>query len=253
MALTPLAPLTAPTMPEGIRHGFFTRKGGVSGGIYNSLNVGRGSQDDPAHIEENRRRVCAHLQAETLITAYQSHSTAVALIDDPTQETPKADALITQKRGIAIGALSADCVPILLADKKAQWVATIHAGWRGACDGIIETTLSTLYNMGAKPTDIIAAIGPAISATAYEVDIDFATHFQNKHPSSADLFTPIQDNHCFFDLPAFVAHTLQEAGLHPHNQNICTYGNEDLFFSYRRACHRGEADYGRAISAICIK
>ncbi len=260
-----LSPLTAPTMPSGVAHGFFTRQGGISHGIYDSLNVGRGSQDDPTHIAENRARICQHLQAHTLITGHQTHSTAVAIITTPQSkssqsESPQADALITRERGLALGALSADCVPILLACVHATWVASIHAGWRGAHDGIIETTLATLDDMGVQRHDIIAAIGPAISASAYEVGADFAANFQKTYADCGDLFSPLSsafaapnDDHCFFDLPAFVARRLHKGGVVSHNQNLCTYGRPDLFFSYRRSCHNDSPDYGRQISAICIK
>ena len=244
-----LQPFTAPSL-GAVPHGFFTRLGGVSSGIYSSLNLGLGAQDDPAAIAENRARVCRHLAQNgemPLVTAYQTHSTNIAIIDADNADTrPHADALITTSPAIAIGVLTADCVPILLADAQSGVVAAIHAGWRGAHAGIIGKVVARLCALGAHRHNVRAVIGPAISQAAYEVGAEFYERF-----NAPDLFMPAaRPDHYLFDLPRFIAQELAAEGIATHNLDLCTYRREDLFFSYRRATHQNQPDYGRQISVI---
>ncbi len=233
-----------------LSHGFFTRQGGVSSGIYDSLNIGLGSDDDRANVLENRDRVRSALNAEALVTAYQTHSTVTAFIDAP-QEAIEADALVTKTRGLAIGALAADCAPLLLADQDNEIIGAAHSGWRGAFDGIIDSVGKTMRTHGAK--HIHAVIGPCISQAAYEVGAEFIARFETDYPQDVDLFIASkQEGHFMFDLPAFVQRQAARADIEADISGHCTYADEARFFSYRRTTHRGEADYGRQISAICL-
>ena len=231
-------------------HGFFTRQGGVSSGIYDSLNIGLGSDDARANVLENRDRVRSSLNAKALITAYQTHSTVTAFIDAP-QDAIEADALVTKTRGLAIGALAADCAPLLLADQDNEIIGAAHSGWRGAFDGIIASVGNTMRAQGAK--NIRAVIGPCISQNAYEVGGEFIARFEDDYPQDVDLFIASkQQGHFMFDLPAFVQRQAARADIEAEILGPCTYGDEARFFSYRRTTHRSEADYGRQISAICL-
>ncbi len=242
----------------GIRHGFFTRQGGVSGGIYASLNCGLGSKDESTLVRENRTRVAAALGAPNapVLTLYQIHSATALIVDGPFPGgvVPKADALVTRTPGIVIGALAADCTPVLFADPQAGVIAAAHSGWRGAIGGILESTIATMEELGARPAQIRAVVGPCINQPSYEVGPEFEAEFVKADISYGRFFTrasPAERSH--FDLPGFVAHRLTEAGLGAvERQSPCTYANESLFFSYRRSTHRKEPDYGRQISAIVL-
>lgn len=243
-----VAPITHPAL--GVPHGFFTRKGGVSDGIYDSLNTGLGSDDDSDRVLENRDRVRAALAASALVTAHQTHSTVTQFIDTA-QTGLKADALVTKTPGLAIGALAADCAPVLLADATNSIVGAAHSGWRGAFDGILASVVETMRVHGGR--DITAIIGPCISQAAYEVGPEFIARFETDYADDLDLFSPSrQQHHHMFDLPRFVQRQLGRADVAAHILGPCTYQEEDAFFSYRRTTHRGEADYGRQISAICL-
>lgn len=240
----------------GVRHGFFTRQGGVSTGIYEGLNCGRGSKDDPDAAEENRARAMAALgaPAEALVTPYQIHSPDVLTVDAPWPgETPKGDALVTGTRGLAIGIVTADCGPVLLADAEAGVVGAAHAGWRGALSGVIGNTVAAMVELGADPARIAAAVGPCIAQPSYEVGRDFYDAFLADHPDHDRFFVPGKGDKVQFDLKAFCAARLEEAGVTqidvlPHD----TYADEALFYSNRRAVRRGETDYGRLLSAITL-
>lgn len=255
---------------SGIRHGFFTRKGGVSQGIYESLNCGYGSHDVADAVERNRRRVAAALDVDlsALITPRQIHS-GTAIIAETSwarEDAPEADAIVTNTPGLAIGVLAADCAPVLFADMATRVVGAAHAGWRGAVSGILEATIEAMESVGARRGNIRAAIGPTISQAAYEVGPEFRESVIESDPRAAAFFSapmlkgsehsetgngshPVGRPH--FDLPGFVAMRLQAAGLYAvANLQLCTYQNESRFFSYRRSVHRQEPDYGRQISVI---
>jgi YfiH family protein len=241
----------------GITHGFFGRQGGVSKGIYASLNCGPGSKDSRDDVMENRARATAALAADAaLVTLYQVHSAEAVTVAAPWQipDNPKADAMATDRPGIALGILTADCAPILLADPQAQIIGAAHAGWGGALAGVAESVLAAMQRLGAKPERIRAAIGPCISQNAYEVGPEFEARFVSTDPDNARFFTrsPRAD-HWQFDLPAYVAQRLKAAGIESvDSMGACTYAREDAFFSYRRTTHRKEPDYGRELSAIML-
>lgn len=240
---------------DGIRHGFFTREGGVSRGIYASLNCGFGSQDRIEDVQENRARVAANLGAEItmLITAHQVHSARAVIADTPWGKNPEADAIVTNTPGLAIGVLTADCTPILFVDPQARVVGAAHAGWRGAKTGIIAATITAMESLGAERSRICAAIGPTISQEAYEVGPEFEDAFIADAPSHKQYFQPNAHNRSHFDLPGYCLDRLKDECVgFSENLSICTYGNDSLFFSYRRSTHKGEVDYGRQISAILI-
>ncbi|GAB4142701.1 MAG: peptidoglycan editing factor PgeF [Sphingomonadales bacterium] len=251
--------LTAPTLHAlpGIRHGFFTRQGGVSTGLYASLNLGAGSADAAGHVTENRARVAARLGACHVQTLYQVHSPDAVSIDQPLAMAarPQADALITTQPGLAVGVLTADCVPVLLADADAGVIAAAHAGWRGTLAGIIARTLDVMTAAGANPHRIHAAIGPAIAQTSYEVGEDVRARFMaDGDAADESFFRPAAAPRKWLcDLPGMVANRLRDRGIGKVETLIHdTYGEESLFYSFRRATHRGEPDYGRQISAIML-
>jgi YfiH family protein len=248
--------LTAPTLAglPGIAHGFFGRAGGVSNGLYESLNCGPGSSDEPQSVAENRRRAKMTLGAPELNTLYQVHSAKAVIVDRPWSGPPQADAMVTREKGIALGILSADCAPILFADAEAQVIGAAHAGWKGALSGIVESAISALEQLGARRTRIAAAIGPCISQANYEVTDDFRARFVEAEAANVRLFAPgLRAGHHQFDLEAFVAQRLKNAGVDNVSRlSRCTYAHEAEFFSFRRATHRGEKDYGREISAIVL-
>jgi YfiH family protein len=245
-----IEPLTH-TALDGTAHGFFTRQGGVSTGLYESLNTGLGSEDARTRVLENRDRVRQYLGATALATAYQTHSTVTAFIDAP-QEAIKADALVTKTSGLAIGALAADCAPVLLSDTQNGIIGAAHSGWRGAFDGILASVAATMRENGGK--HIAAVIGPCISKKAYEVGPEFIARFESNYTDDLDLFTPSKKSgHHMFDLPSFVQRQLARVDVEAHIINACTYADEARFFSYRRTTHRNEADYGRQMSAICLQ
>jgi len=242
---------------EGLIHGFFLRTGGVSEGVYASLNCGRGSKDNKEHVEENRARASAHLGVlpAALAGPRQVHSPKAVIAVKPWNlgEAPEADAVVTNKRGLAVCVLTADCAPMLLADAEAGVVAAAHAGWKGAEAGVIEHAIEAMESLGAHASRISAAIGPAISHESYEVGPEFeakflaTSHANGKYFSSGSRGTP------HFDLPAYVKDRLRRRGvLNIQDIGLCTYKNESILFSYRRSVHRREHDYGRQISAILL-
>jgi len=260
--LAPLAPLTHASLHPA-PHGFFTRQGGVSVGVYASLNAALHAGDKPQAVAENRLRMMTHLGTQDLRTAKQTHSNKAVLITDETDtsERPQADALVTNCAGLALGILTADCVPILLFEPQAQLVAAAHAGWKGALAGIVAAVIATMEQAGATRKTIRAVIGPAISTESYQVGADLHARFANALPDALDLFTELpqtkeakgQAKQFLFDLRGLVRRQLEQAEIGTINQlDHCTYRQEAQFFSYRRACHRQEANYGRQLSAICL-
>jgi hypothetical protein len=244
---------------HGVRHAFLTREGGVSQGIYASLNCGFGSKDDPAHVAENRRRAAAALDlaADTLVTAYQTHSTRVATLQQPHEpaDAPEVDAMVTDRPGIALGILTADCAPVLLADAEARVIGAAHAGWRGAISGIVEETVAAMTRMGARPARIHAAIGPCIGPRSYEVGPEFPAPFLAQDEANARYFrlSPRAD-HYLFDLPAYVQSRLNAAGIVAVDRSPAdTCAEPDRFFSYRRTVLEGRRDYGRLVSIIALE
>ena len=238
----------------GVRHAFFTRQGGVSHGIYADLNVGVGSKDDPAAVAENRRRAAAHLGGE-LVTAYQIHSAKVFVADGPwPAEPPQGDGVVTCTPGVICGALAADCAPILFADPEARIVAAVHAGWQGALTGVAEAAIARMERLGARRDRIRAAIGPCIGPVSYEVGLEFLVRFTDVDPAYARFFSSgVGPDKRQFDLPAFVLARLRAAGVAEYEwigRDTCA--EPGLFFSNRRAFKRGEADYGRLLSAIML-
>lgn len=250
--------LEAPSLAlgPGLAHGFFTREGGVSDGLYASLNCGQGSRDDAGRVSENRARVAAvlHVGADRLLSAHQVHSPRAILAEGAwSGARPEADAVVTRTRGVAVSVLTADCVPVLLADAEAGVIGAAHAGWNGALSGVLEATLDLMQATGAEKGRIRAAIGPSISGAAYEVGEDFAARFLAADPQNRRFFEAGRPGHAYFDLPAYVAARLGAAGIGGVERlERCTFGEEARFFSYRRATHRSEADYGRQISAIAL-
>ncbi|MDK9695012.1 MAG: peptidoglycan editing factor PgeF [Siculibacillus sp.] len=242
----------------GIAHGFFTRDGGVSEGLYASLNVGLGSKDARDAVIENRARVARALGVEdrALAMPYQVHSPDVVVVEDPWPhgEGPHADAVVTGRSGLAVGVATADCGPILFADRGGRAVGAAHAGWKGAIGGVIEATVAAMEGLGARRSDIVAVLGPTISAAAYEVGPEFVARFLAEAPDHARFFVPsARAGHAMFDLPAFIMLRLAEASVgRAENLALCTYSDEDRFFSYRRTTHREEPDYGRLVSAIAL-
>ncbi len=242
----------------GIRHGFFTRQGGVSEGMFTSLNCGLGSGDDPDRVRENRARVAqaVDLAPDRLVTPYQVHGTTTITVTAPwsADERPKADALVTRTPGIAIAVGVADCTPVLLADPDARVIGAAHAGWRGAFEGILESAVEGMEGLGARRGGIIAAIGPTISKVAYEVGPEFLARFEMADPENRRFFRPAErTGHAYFDLPGYVGGRLERLGLAVvEDLRRCTYTDEAHFFSFRRATHRGEKDYGRLLAAIAL-
>lgn len=255
-----LNPLTAANLSDlpGIRHGFFGREGGVSLGIYASLNCGLGSQDDRAKVLENRARVCRHLggAGDRVVTLYQTHSATALIIDGPQDQAdlPKADAVVTRTPGLVVGALAADCTPVLFADPDAKVVAAAHAGWRGAVGGILEAAVSAMQSLGARPGRIHAAVGPCINQPNYEVGPEFEADLVRLDPSNSRFFkTYAAGGRAHFDLPGYVEARLAGLGLASiERQSICTRANESRFFSYRASQAAQHPDYGRQISAIVV-
>ncbi len=237
----------------GIAHGFFGRAGGVSEGIYASLNCGPGSRDAPAAVAENRRRVQAALGADSLLSLSQVHSAVVHTM--PMWEArPDGDGMVTATPGLALGILTADCAPVLFADRKARVIGAAHAGWKGAHGGVLEATLDAMEKLGASRAGISAAIGPCISQQNYEVGFDFRDRFLEQGLRMRKFFVPSdKEGHYRFDLEGYVAHRLTAAGTGSVEKlGICTYPPENGFFSFRRATHAQQPDYGRQISAIVL-
>jgi YfiH family protein len=254
--LAPLSSARLAALP-GIRHAFFTRRGGVSTGIYASLNVGRGSKDDPTAVEENRRRAAAWfgVESDALLTAYQIHSAKVLSADAPWGDRrPEADGVATKTPGIVCGALAADCAPVLLADAEARVVAACHAGWKGALGGVIEAAVAAMVEQGADVDRIVAAVGPCIGPQSYEVGLEFLAAFETADPGAARFFGPGPTaEKRMFDLPAYALSRLARAGVTSAEWIDCdTCVEGERFFSNRRAFKLGEPDYGRLLSAIAL-
>jgi polyphenol oxidase len=252
--------ITLPSLAdaEGVRHAFFTREGGVSDGIFASLNCGFGSSDAPENVAENRARAMAAIELETdrLVTCYQVHSAEAVEVRRPWRraDNPRADAMVTNVPGIALGILTADCAPVLFADDEARVVGAAHAGWRGAVGGVVDATVAGMVRLGAAPARIRAAVGPCIGRRSYEVGPEFPAPFLADDPANARFFVPApRAGHFLFDLGGYVEARLRRAGIGrveraPHD----TAAEEARFFSYRRSCLKGEPDYGRFLSAIAL-
>lgn len=242
-----------------VHHAFFTREGGVSAGIYASLNGGQGSKDDPAHVKENRRRMAASLEVSDthLVSCYQVHSAEVVVAGKPwtRDDAPRADAMVTKMPGLALGVSIADCGPVLMADSEAGVVAAAHSGWKGAVTGVLEATIEKMEMLGATRARIVAAIGPLIRQQSYEVGPEFVTRFHDTDHKNIRFFAPSErEHHSLFDLPGYIAMRLKKAGV-GKVEDLCldTYSEEERFFSYRRSTHRNEPDYGRLVAAIALK
>ncbi|MDN5927268.1 MAG: peptidoglycan editing factor PgeF [Hyphomicrobiales bacterium] len=242
---------------SGIRHGFFTRKGGVSTGLYDGLNVGMGSGDNRASVTENRARVARWMGVapDALVSVHQIHSPEVIVVTEPWgAERPKADAMATATSGIVIGVLTADCGPVLFADAEARVIGAAHAGWKGALTGVLESTIAAMVGLGARRENILAELGPSIGNGNYEVGPEFVARFVEASPDNARYFTPSpKPGHAWFDLNRYTVDRLKAAGVKADFLDRCTYAEEENFYSYRRATHRGEPDYGRQISAIVLE
>jgi len=242
----------------GIRHAFFTRAGGVSDGVYASLNGGIGSDDAPGKVSENRARMAASLGVapERLITAYQIHSPQVVVADRPwpQSERPRADAIVTRTAGLAIGISTADCGPVLLADRHAGVIGAAHAGWRGALTGVIEATVAAMETLGAARHRMVAAAGPMIRQPNYEVGQELVDRFLADDAGNARHFAAApRAGHALFDLAGYVVARLRQAQVAEiEDVGLCTYADPALFFSYRRTTHRAERDYGRHVNAIVL-
>ena len=246
--------LTSDTLSP-IRHGFFTRRGGASSGVFTGLNCGTGSSDQTEAVALNRARVAEAMQVtpDALIGVHQVHSADVVTISAPLDNKPKADALVTNVPGLALSILTADCQPVLFADPDGGVIGAAHAGWRGALDGVLEATVDAMCALGANRDEIQSVIGPTISQRAYEVGPEFLDEFLSADPENARFFANGEGDRMMFDLPAFGVHRLRMAGVGVAEwTRHCTYSDPDRFYSYRRSTHSGEADYGRLISAICL-
>lgn len=239
-----------------VRHGFFTRRGGVSEGIYAGLNCGPGSDDRPGDVAANRARVAEALGVapDRLLSLHQVHSPEVVVAGpEGWAERPRADAAVTASPGVALGVLTADCAPVLFADPQAGVIGAAHAGWRGAIDGVLEATLDAMERLGAERARVSAAVGPTISQRAYEVGPEFLDRFLDEDPEHGRFFAGGAGDRCRFDLPGFVLHRLRAAGAGEAGWiGACTFSDPERFFSYRRTTRAGEADYGRLISAIVL-
>jgi hypothetical protein len=242
----------------GIRHAFFTREGGVSEGIYATLNGGIGSHDDRARVAENRARMAAAVgvAADRLVTTYQIHSPTVLTVETPwpPDARPRADGMVTRMPGLAIAVGTADCGSALFADAGAGVIGAAHAGWRGAFTGVLEATLEAMERCGAERSRIKVALGPMISQPNYEVGPEFVTRFEAADTANGHFFAPSpRSGHALFDLPGYITDRLARAGItQVENIDRCTYADPEHFFSYRRSVHRGELNYGRHLNAIAL-
>lgn len=247
--------LTSETLGP-VRHGFFTRRGGASSGIYKGLNCGAGSHDQSAIVAINRSRVADAMKVtpENLISVHQTHSAEVVVVDAPLiGDKPQADALVTATPGLALGILTADCQPVLFADAKAGVIGAAHAGWKGALNGVLSATIDKMETLGAQRRNVVAVIGPSLSQRNYEVGPEFFDDFVAQDPEHTRFFAQGRDDRMMFDLPSYGLHCLRREGIAQATwTGHCTYADPDRFFSYRRATHAGESDYGRLISAIVL-
>lgn len=241
-----------------IRHAFFTRQGGVSEGFYASLNGGPGSSDKPEHVAENRTRMTAHLglTSEALVSLHQIHSPDAVVVEKAwsREARPRGDGMATKTPGLALGITTADCGPVLFADPAARVVGAAHAGWKGALSGVLEATLEAMARLGARREDTVAVLGPTIGGAAYEVGSDFVERFTAEDASNSRFFRRGErERHAMFDLPGYIGARLRAAQVGRFvDLGLCTYSDEARFYSYRRATHRREPDYGRLIAAIAI-
>ncbi|MDO6589160.1 peptidoglycan editing factor PgeF [Loktanella sp. D2R18] len=244
--------ITSPDL-DGVTHGFFGRKGGASSGVFAGLNCGYGSSDQHEVVNINRARVAdaMALDPTQMVGVHQVHSADVVAVEAPLDPQPKADALVTATPNVGLSILTADCQPVLFADRKAGVIGAAHAGWKGALNGVLENTVAYMETLGARAKDITAVIGPCISQRAYEVGPEFMDQFLAKDPKFDRFFVAGEGDRVHFDLPGFGLHKLQESGVSTarwtHN---CTYTDPERFFSYRRSVHQKEADYGRLIATI---
>lgn len=256
--MSTISPIKSPSLSalSGISHSFFTRQGGVSKGIYHGLNAGLGSNDRRADVEENRRRMAHSLRVaeNRLASPYQVHSPDVIITEQAWHdERPKADGIVTNQRGLALGIVTADCGPVLFADAEAGVIGACHAGWKGALTGVLENTVASMVELGAQASNITAILGPTISQANYQVGPDFPAPFIAQKASNSKYFsTSDKANHFQFDLTDYIVDRLAATGVNSGAVYRCTYGEEDNFFSYRRTTHRSEADYGRQLSAIVL-
>jgi polyphenol oxidase len=243
---------------SGFAHGFFTRRGGVSGGVYASLNGGVGSRDDSAAVHENRARMAAAIGVapDRLLVPFQVHSADALAIERPwpAEARPRCDALVTATRGLGLGVTGADCGVLLFADREAQVIGAAHAGWKGALTGIVEATVASMERLGARRGEIVAALGPTIRQPSYEVGDEFVARFVEAAEENRRFFVDsARAGRAMFDLPGFIAARAEAAGVGGFEDlRLDTYSDEERFFSYRRTTHRGEADYGRLVAAIAL-
>ncbi|MBG1230976.1 peptidoglycan editing factor PgeF [Aestuariivirga litoralis] len=241
----------------GIAHGFFTREGGHSQGLYASLNAGLGSGDDLDAVRKNRAKVACKLGVETdhLVSGYQVHGIDVAVVTGPLAERPKVDGLVSNTPGVALGILTADCGPVLFADAEAGVIGACHAGWKGALTGVYRTTVEEMEKLGAERSRIVAVLGPTISQKSYEVGPEFPDAFLKVDQGHKAYFIPsVKERHHMFDLPQFLTDEMKRMGLaQAVNLGLCTYADEARFYSFRRATHRQEKDFGRLISGIALR
>lgn len=242
----------------GIKHAFFTREGGVSEGIYASLNGGQGSNDDAEAVRENRAIMASHfgIVPDRLVNVWQVHSPDCLIVDGPWPgDRPKADAMATKVPGIALAIATADCGPVLFADAQNRVVGACHAGWKGAFTGVVEATVARMIELGAMRENIVAVLGACIGPKAYEVGPEFVARFDEQSQDNARFFSPSERaGHAYFDLHSYIGERARRAGIGSFTDlGLCTYADEERFYSYRRMVHRGESDYGRLISAIMLE
>jgi hypothetical protein len=243
---------------SAVRHAFFTRAGGVSQGVYESLNGGIGSNDAPENVRENRARMAAAVGVAPtrFVSCYQVHSPNVIVAEEPwtRENAPRADALVTRVAGLAIGVTTADCGPVLFTDGDAGIIGAAHAGWKGALTGVLEATIAAMEKLGATRARIKAAIGPLIRQPNYEVGPEFVDRFKAAEPANEKYFAPAsRADHAMFDLPGYIKSRLERAEIAGiEDLGLCTYADPARFFSYRRTTHRGEPDYGRHVNAIAL-
>jgi YfiH family protein len=256
--ISPMIQSPSLSVHPNIRHAFFTRAGGVSQGIYQSLNGGIGSNDAPDNVRENRARMAAALGVAPthFVTCYQIHSPDVIVAETPwtRENAPRADAIVTRVPGLAIGVGTADCGPVLFADAQAGVVGAAHAGWKGAFTGVLESTIAAMEKLGAQRARINAAIGPLIRQPSYEVGREFVDRFRAADAANKKFFAPsTRDGHAMFDLPGYIRARLEGADIQSIDDlGLCTYADSARFFSYRRTTHRGEPHYGRHVNAITL-
>jgi YfiH family protein len=249
---------TALARLPGVVHAFFTREGGISEGVYATLNGGQGSNDKPEHVRENRARMAKALGVapERIVTAYQIHSSEAVVVEKPwaRESRPRADAIVSKTPGLALGVTVADCGPILLADAEARVVGAVHAGWKGGLAGVLEAAVAKMEELGAERSRMFAALGPLIRQENYEVGPEFVARFRAADKAYARFFTTAtKPGHALFDLPGFLLARLANAGVHlVEDLGLDTYADEARFFSYRRSQHRKEPDYGRLMGAIAL-